>query len=102
MADVEHKLIESGSSDRHAWFVSALAVAWPNGDVAAFEGQVHGDLVFPPRGTHGFGYDPIFVPDGERRTSAELSSEEKDAISHRGNAMRALVPVLRDLLPAQS
>jgi XTP/dITP diphosphohydrolase len=59
---------------------------------------MRGRLVREPRGTHGFGYDPIFVPDGDTRTSAELPPVEKDAISHRGYAMRALVPVLRDLL----
>ncbi len=58
-----------------------------------------GRLVREPRGTNGFGYDPIFVPDGEDRTSAEMPSPEKDAISHRGKALRALVPVLRELLP---
>ena len=60
---------------------------------------MRGRLVRAPRGTNGFGYDPIFVPDGESRTSAELTPAEKDAISHRGNALRALAPVLRDLLP---
>jgi XTP/dITP diphosphohydrolase len=60
---------------------------------------MRGRLIRTPRGTNGFGYDPIFVPEGEQRTSAELTDVEKDAISHRGNALRALVPVLRDLLP---
>ena len=94
MADVEHKLIESGSSDRHAWFVSALAVAWPNGDVAAFEGQVHGDLVFPPRGTHGFGYDPIFQPRGYDKTYGEMEALYKDGISHRALAFAKLKAAL--------
>ena len=85
-----------------AAFRCAVALVLPDGREAVVHGEMRGRLVREPRGANGFGYDPIFVPDGERRTSAELSSEEKDAISHRGNAMRALVPVLRDLLPAQS
>ena len=62
-------------------------------------GEMRGRLVREPRGTNGFGYDPIFVPGRRDRTSAEMRSAEKDAISHRGNALRALAPVLRDLLP---
>ena len=57
---------------------------------------MHGRLVREPRGANGFGYDPIFVPDGFSQTSAELTAEEKDAISHRGKALRALVPLLND------
>ncbi|MFN8148419.1 MAG: RdgB/HAM1 family non-canonical purine NTP pyrophosphatase [Candidatus Nanopelagicales bacterium] len=82
-----------------AQFRCAVALVLPDGREATVHGEMRGRLVRAPRGTNGFGYDPIFVPDGESRTSAELSSEEKDAISHRGNALRALVPVLRDLLP---
>ena len=70
----------------------------PDGREATVHGEMRGRLVREPRGTNGFGYDPIFVPDGEERTSAELTSPEKDAISHRGNALRALVPVLRELV----
>ena len=82
-----------------AQFRCAVALVLPDGREATVHGEMRGRLVRAPRGTNGFGYDPIFVPDGESRTSAELTSEEKDAISHRGNALRALVPVLRDLLP---
>ena len=71
--------------------------SWPDGHVETFRGEAHGTLVWPPRGTRGFGYDPIFVPDGEKRSSAELSAEEKDAASHRGRALRALVPHLSAL-----
>ncbi len=81
-----------------ARFRCAVALVLPDGREATVEGEMVGHLVREPRGTNGFGYDPIFVPDGEARTSSELSNEEKDAISHRGNALRALVPVLRDLL----
>jgi XTP/dITP diphosphohydrolase len=82
-----------------AQFRCAVALVLPDGREATVHGEMCGRIVREPRGTNGFGYDPIFVPDGGVRTSAELSNEEKDAISHRGNALRALVPVLRDLLP---
>ena len=81
-----------------AAFVCAAAVALPDGVCEVVEGVVSGHLVRVPRGTGGFGYDPIFVPDAETRTIAELPDGEKDAISHRGRAFRALVPVLRQLL----
>ena len=82
-----------------AQFRCAVALVLPDGREAVVHGEMRGRLVRGPRGTNGFGYDPIFVPDGGTRTSAELSAAEKDAISHRGNALRALVPVLRELLP---
>ncbi|WP_329253139.1 RdgB/HAM1 family non-canonical purine NTP pyrophosphatase [Actinoallomurus sp. NBC_01490] len=75
---------------RGARFVCVAAVAWPSGEEDTVEGQLSGHLIGERRGTHGFGYDPIFVPDDETRTTAELSPEEKDAISHRGKAFRAL------------
>ena len=84
-----------------AQFRCAVALVLPDGREAVVHGEMPGRLVRSPRGANGFGYDPIFVPYGESRTSAELSSAEKDAISHRGNALRALVPVLRDLLTPQ-
>jgi XTP/dITP diphosphohydrolase len=82
-------------------FVCAAALVVPGGSVDGTETVVHGEwrgrIVREPRGTNGFGYDPIFVPDGETRTSAELSPEEKDAASHRGLAFRALLPYLSGL-----
>ena len=86
--------------DEHlgARFVCAAAVALPSGDERVIEGQVIGRLVRSPRGTGGFGYDPIFVPDGYQVTTAEMTAEDKHAISHRGEAFRALAPVLRELL----
>lgn len=75
---------------RAAKFVCAVALVAPDGRELCDEGFMHGRIGFVPVGTHGFGYDPIFVPDGFERTSAELSDDEKDAISHRGNAIRAL------------
>ena len=83
---------------RGAAFVCAAVLALPDGRVEGVEGRVTGRLVRAPRGTNGFGYDPVFVPDGDSRTLAEYTDEEKNAISHRGNAFRALEPVLRDLL----
>jgi XTP/dITP diphosphohydrolase len=82
---------------RTAAFVCAAALAAPSGQVVVEEGQVRGLLIREPRGTNGFGYDPIFVPDGDIRTTAEMPSAEKDAISHRGRAFRALTPHLRRL-----
>ena len=70
------------------------AIAWPNGRTMHAEGTCEGSLVATPQGARGFGYDPIFVPQGERRTMAELGDEEKDGISHRGRAFRALAELL--------
>lgn len=79
---------------RGAAFVCAAALVLPDGVETVTHGEWRGELIRAPRGTNGFGYDPIFVPAGERRTSAELSPEEKDALSHRGRAFRALTPAL--------
>jgi XTP/dITP diphosphohydrolase len=83
---------------RGAAFVCAAVAAAPDGRVLIVEERVEGSLIREPRGERGFGYDPIFVPTGEQRTTAEMSPEEKDAISHRGAAFRALVPRLVELL----
>ncbi len=80
----------AGHSDRRAAFVAALALAWPDGHVEIFRGEVHGHLVFPPRGTRGFGYDPIFVPEGGRETFGEMEPAAKHAISHRARAFARL------------
>ena len=85
---------------RAAAFVCAAVVALPDGRVEGVEGRVTGTLVREPRGSNGFGYDPVFVPDGDTRTLAEYTDVEKNAISHRGNAFRALVPRLTELLAA--
>jgi XTP/dITP diphosphohydrolase len=83
---------------RGASFVCAAVAALPSGEERVVEGRVVGRLVRSPRGTNGFGYDPIFVPDGHDVTTAEMSPAAKHAISHRGVAFRALAPVLRELL----
>ena len=80
---------------RGAQFVCAAAYVDPSGSEFVVEGALEGSLAEAPRGSHGFGYDPIFVPDGYAVTTAELRPEEKDAISHRGHAFRALARVLR-------
>ena len=83
---------------RGAAFVCAAAFALPDGRSEVVLGEMRGRLARAPRGTNGFGYDPIFVPTGYDVTSAELPPEEKDAISHRGQAFRALAPLLADAL----
>jgi XTP/dITP diphosphohydrolase len=82
---------------RGAAFVCAAALVVPGGQETVVHGEWTGRIVRAPRGSGGFGYDPIFVPDGEQRTSAQLTPQEKDAASHRGRAMRALLPYLREL-----
>jgi len=79
---------------RGARFVCVAAVAWPSGEERAVEGRMEGRVIDAPRGVNGFGYDPIFVPEGESRTTAEMGPEEKDAISHRGKAFRELAELL--------
>jgi XTP/dITP diphosphohydrolase len=82
---------ELGAKDPAAYFVCALALAWPDGQVETVEGEVHGRLVFPPRGGRGFGYDPIFIPNGYDTTFGEMEPQAKHAISHRADAFRKLV-----------
>jgi XTP/dITP diphosphohydrolase len=78
-------------ADRRARFVCALALAWPDGACDHFTGEVAGHLVWPPRGDRGFGYDPMFVPDGHSGTFGEMPPDEKHAISHRARAFAKLV-----------
>jgi XTP/dITP diphosphohydrolase len=72
-----------------ARFVSVLVLAWPDGHEESFRGEVNGRVIWPPRGVMGHGYDPIFVPSGETRTFAEMTHDEKNALSHRGRSIRA-------------
>ena len=81
---------ELGDKDRRASFVSVLALAWPDGDEVMFRGEVHGALTWPPRGGNGFGYDPIFIPDGYRITFGEMAPEQKYQIDHRARAFAKL------------
>ena len=91
MRRVHEALIKSGSDDRTARFVCVLALVCPDGRVETYEGQVVGQIVWPPQGEGGFGYDAIFQPEGESRTFAQMSREEKRALSHRGRALARLV-----------
>jgi XTP/dITP diphosphohydrolase len=92
MGKVEGMLAEKGTDvDRSGYFACTLALAWPDKSEAVFEGRVHGALTWPPRGTLGFGYDPVFVPSGYDLTFAELDPAEKHSISHRADAFAKLV-----------
>lgn len=101
MARIDSELREHGMiapDERRAHFVSALAIVWPDGHLESFEGRIDGTLVWPPRGTAGFGYDPMFLPENHERTFGEMSSEEKHglpadgsrALSHRARAFQLL------------
>ena len=90
MNEVQTRLMKVGAKAperRRAHFVAALCVAWPDGHVEEFEAQVRGMLVWPPRGNLGFGYDPMFLPDGQAQTFGEMSAEDKHALPPRGNGL---------------
>ncbi len=96
MRNIEELIRDGGSGDRRAHFVAALCLAWPDGHTETVRGEVHGVLVWPPRGDLGFGYDPMFLPEGESRTFGEMSAEEKhglrpgaEGLSHRARAFSA-------------
>ena len=101
MAKIEDLLQQADATTparRRAHFVSALTLAWPDGHVESFEGKIYGELVWPPRGKAGFGYDPFLLPEGHDRTFGEMSAEEKHglpkygglALSHRARAFQTL------------
>jgi XTP/dITP diphosphohydrolase len=90
MNEVQTRLMKVGAKAperRRAHFVSALCVAWPDGHVEEFEAKVDGTVVWPPRGTQGFGYDPLFLPDGQTRTFGEMSAEEKHGLPPHGRGL---------------
>ena len=91
MQKVNSSLAALQGDDRSAHFICVLALVWPDGDDAVFEGRIDGQLVWPPRGHNGFGYDPIFVADGYEMTFGEMDSQEKLAIGHRARAFEQLV-----------
>jgi len=91
MARIERELQAKQASDLSAKFVCALSVAAPSGEILSFEGEVHGRLTFPPRGDKGFGYDPIFIADGETVTFGEMEPARKHAMSHRARAFEKLL-----------
>ncbi len=90
MTRTHEALVASGAPEPWtARFVSVLVLAWPDGHEEVFEGHAEGRVVWPPRGALGHGYDPVFVPEGEVRSFAEMTAEEKNALSHRGKSTRA-------------
>lgn len=91
MEKIRLGLIEEGTLDTRAYFICGLALAWPDGHVEYFEGRVDGELTWPPRGEKGFGYDPMFIPNGYEETFGEMDPEKKHAMSHRADAFRQLV-----------
>lgn len=91
MRKVHDALLASGRDDRSAAFVCVLALAFPDGTHRFYEGRVAGEIVWPPRGEKGFGYDPVFQPEGETRVFAEMTAVEKAALSHRARALAKLM-----------
>ena len=93
MERIEEALQKAGALSpeaRRAWFTCALSLAWPDGEILTVEGEVHGTLVWPPRGRNGFGYDPVFVADGHDLTFGEMDPAAKHAMSHRARAFALL------------
>lgn len=97
-ADRIAKLLKAmdGVTDRSAKFVCAAAIAYRGEEVKTFIGEIKGKITLAPSGSNGFGYDPVFIPEGFEKTFAELTDEEKNAVSHRGRAMRAVADFLRE------
>ncbi|GHF33956.1 RdgB/HAM1 family non-canonical purine NTP pyrophosphatase [Deinococcus metalli] len=89
------------ADNRRAKFVSVVILAYPDGHLETYRGELHGTLLEGPRGENGFGYDPLFVPDGDTRTLAEMTVAEKRAVSHRGRALAALMAAHRGGPPAR-
>ena len=96
MRKIEERLEDLAATDWSAFFTSALAVAWPDGPCLVVEGRVDGRLTFPPRGHGGFGYDPIFIPEGHDQTFGEMAPSLKDSLSHRTRAFQKLKAALID------
>jgi len=93
---IKAETTDDGEVDGRASFICVLSLAWPDGHVESFEGIVRGQLVFPPRGEKGFGYDPIFVPEGETETFGEMDQAKKHAMSHRAAAFAKFMAYLRE------
>ncbi|MGV8997592.1 MAG: RdgB/HAM1 family non-canonical purine NTP pyrophosphatase [Parvibaculaceae bacterium] len=91
MEKVRVALVEEGTLNTRSYFIAGLALAWPDGHVEYFEGRIDGDLVWPPRGRKGFGYDPMFIPDGHEMTFGEMEPDAKHAMSHRARALTQLL-----------
>ncbi len=93
MQDVHDKMGEA--DDRGAYFTSVLVLAYPDGRIEHFEGRVDGQICWPPRGVEGFGYDPMFVPDGYDKSFGEMSADEKHSMSHRARAVDKFIQYLK-------
>ena len=91
MRRVSEALLLAGNPDRSCSFVCALALAWPDGHIESFQGQVDGNITWPARGQNGFGYDAIFTPLGRKQTFGEMDPKDKHAISHRADAFAQLL-----------
>jgi len=91
MQRLNREMIASGRPERTARFICALALVWPDGEEVAFEGRVEGEITWPPRGAHGFGYDPVFQPHGHDISFGEMDPEAKHGMSHRADAFRQLI-----------
>lgn len=91
MQRIEDAIKEKDSDDFSAYFICALCLYWPDGEEIAVEGRIDGQLSFPPRGDKGFGYDPIFIPQGYQETFGEMQGELKQKLSHRSNAFNKLI-----------
>jgi non-canonical purine NTP pyrophosphatase (RdgB/HAM1 family) len=89
MATVHERMADN--PDRRAWFIAALCLAWPDGHTETFLGRIDGTVAWPPRGDKGFGYDPMFQPEGDDRTFGEFDPAEKHAVSHRARAFAQLL-----------
>lgn len=94
MTEVERQLVATGSSDRSARFICVLALVLPDGTEQVFEGEIRGNLVSLPRGTNGFGYDPIFVPEGKELTFGEMEPQAKHDMNHRSFAFAKFVDMV--------
>lgn len=88
---IEQKLLEKGLNSSPAFFTCCLALWWPDGHFEVFEGKLNGEISFPARGSHGFGYGPIFIPDGYDKTLSQMTNEEKNKISHRAQAFNNMI-----------
>jgi XTP/dITP diphosphohydrolase len=95
MQRVWRELEQNGARNHAAKFVCVLSLAFPDGEVHSFEGEAHGEVVWPPRGEKGFGYDPIFLPNGETRTFGEMTHEEKLPLTHRARAFEKFLAAIR-------
>lgn len=87
----------SGKANRGAHYTCAMALVYPDGKEISAEGYMYGEITDTPRGERGFGYDPLFIPTGENRTVAEMTDEEKNAISHRANALAAILEKIKEI-----